>query len=129
MRSRAALNHRPFWTPLFAYTPQMQGVRLEARLSSQPCVHVSLPLPMPLPLLPRLLLLLLLPPPLPVLLLMLPPPLPPTLVPAARTAAAVSAAAASHEHATVEAQCMPHVRTSQIKFGLFRIERQRPLSD
>ena len=127
MRSRAALNHRPFRTPLFAYTPQLQGVRLEARLSSQPFVHVSLPLP--LPLLPRLLLLLLLPPPLPVLLLMLPPSLPPMLVPAARNAAAVAAAAASYEHATVEAQCMPHVRTSQIKFGLFRIERQRPLSD
>ena len=128
MRSRAALNHRPFRTPLFAYTPQMQGVRLEARLSSQPCVHVSLLLPLPLPL-PQLLLLLLLPPPLPVLLLMLPPSLPPMLVPAARTAAAVAAAAASYEHATVEAQCMPHVRTSQIKFGLFRTERQRPLSD
>ena len=47
MRSRATLNHRPFRTPLFAYTPRKQGVRLEARLSSQPCVHVSLRLPPP----------------------------------------------------------------------------------
>ena len=39
MRSRAALNHGPFRTPLFEYTPRKQGARLEARLSSQPCVH------------------------------------------------------------------------------------------
>ena len=116
MRSRAALDHRPFRTPLFAYTPRKPGVRSEARLSSQPCVHVSLLLPLPLPL-PQLLLLLLLLLPLPMLLLMLPPPQ--LLQPL-------------QHHMSMPLQKLnachmfAHLRSSP---GWFRTERQRPLSD